>query len=304
MESPRAYSITNEEWVSFLFSDLPEGATPWALSFYDSPKIHRNWFGAAIAVGQKLAAESNGPWMSGFSEASNNYLSVASVRGARRKENFAALHALMVDDVGTKVDQQRLVLPPALKLETSPGNQQWWYALEVPVTDPVIADLLIVGAITALVGSNEDPGMGSIVRYGRMPIGSNTKTGVAVPQRVLEWIPRKVSVEKLAASLKVSLVPPKKPKGKRSAPPKAEGSQNLLPWLLWLEWVKKECADGSASISCPLADHDDDGRTFYWPPSEKWPKGGFYCHHGKCKDRHVSDLKLAVALALAEKGVL
>ena len=55
-------------------------------------------------------------------------------RGATTREDasLARYHFIMVDDVGTKVSEPALV--PTTKVETSPGNYQWCYALTEPLS--------------------------------------------------------------------------------------------------------------------------------------------------------------------------
>ncbi len=86
------------------------------------------------------------PWKPGtdipFSARNNAYVTVASFGKVadggfrRRRDSFKAGHALMVDDVGTKVniDIVKHVKPTAI-VETSPGNEQWWYMLKEPERD-------------------------------------------------------------------------------------------------------------------------------------------------------------------------
>jgi hypothetical protein len=71
----------------------------------------------------------------------NNYFSLAVFQPddagqyRRLKARFHALHAVMLDDIGTKVAMERLTLRPSWLLETSPGNYQAGYLLREPLTD-------------------------------------------------------------------------------------------------------------------------------------------------------------------------
>jgi hypothetical protein len=102
-----------------------------------------------------------GPWQ-GESDLStslpanaNNYFSLAVFRPdeaghfRRRKTRFYALHAVMLDDIGTKVAMERLTIPPSWLLETSPGNHQAGYVLSVPLTDGSAADRLMNAIVDA-----------------------------------------------------------------------------------------------------------------------------------------------------------
>jgi hypothetical protein len=111
----------------------------------------------------------------------NNYYSVSLFRGARRiKADFDGLYVVGVDDVGTKVDAQRvrdLLGPPSYRLETSPGSEHWGYRLAQPITDLKIADDLITRLVDVLLGKlrSEDPGQRGVTRYMRLPTGLNGK---------------------------------------------------------------------------------------------------------------------------------
>lgn len=67
----------------------------------------------------------------------------------RRKANFSALYAVMLDDVGSKVDKERLTLASSWLLETSPGNYQAGYLLDAPLAGGLLADRLINAIIAA-----------------------------------------------------------------------------------------------------------------------------------------------------------
>ena len=105
----------------------------------------------------------------------NAYVTVASFGRAgdgsfrRRTETFAAGRALMVDDVGTKVDPELVKgVPPSVRIETSPGNEQWWYLLDAPERDSARFDGVIRAFISGkLLGA--DPGMSGVTRVGRLP---------------------------------------------------------------------------------------------------------------------------------------
>ena len=122
----------------------------------------------------------NGSAVRNLDPAWNNYFCVSLMDrpGVRRKANFKALHVLVVDDVGPKVDPAKVLNEtgtPTYRLETSPGNEQWGYVLEPPVTDLARAEALIVGTIQLLAGG-KDPGMAGVTRLMRLPGGSNTKS--------------------------------------------------------------------------------------------------------------------------------
>ena len=109
----------------------------------------------------------------------NNYFSLAVFRPdeagqyRRQKARFQALHAVMLDDVGSKVAMERLTLPPSWLLETSPGNCQAGYLLREPLTDGLVADRLMNAIVAAGLC---DPGAnGPRARLARLPVAVNGK---------------------------------------------------------------------------------------------------------------------------------
>jgi hypothetical protein len=123
-------AITNLEFIRVVFGNAPDGAVPWVAGFKEDPyKAGRAWHGGAVANGK----------LPGFIRAdTNNFIAISTFREGidgkchRRKENFAACHLIMVDDVGTKIQPWQIPLEPSYKLETSPGNYQYGYLLASP----------------------------------------------------------------------------------------------------------------------------------------------------------------------------
>jgi hypothetical protein len=162
--------VTNEAFLLEVFGlDLDE-ARPLVVSFKGNPvSVPRSaWFAR--------------PWISGsnleLSAGANNYFSLVVFRPdedgqyRRQKVRFLALHAVMLDDVGSKVAMERLTLPPSWLLETSPGNYQAGYLLREPLRDGLVADRLM----NAIVGAGLcDPGAnGPRARLARLPVAVNS----------------------------------------------------------------------------------------------------------------------------------
>lgn len=98
----------------------------------------------------------------------SNLFSISTVDGKRRKENFKALHCIVVDDVGTKCDK-----PPSEPnwiFETSEGNEQWGYILEEPITHQEAATVM-----TYCVGEYGDGGAKDVVRLMKLPESVHSK---------------------------------------------------------------------------------------------------------------------------------
>ncbi|MDZ4798051.1 MAG: hypothetical protein SGI92_07810, partial [Bryobacteraceae bacterium] len=112
--------VSNEEFLLSVFGELAD-ARPVVVSFVGNP------------ASAPAKVWSGRPWQStpedstGLVAAVNNYFSLAVFRPdeagqiRRQKARFQALYAEMLDGIGTKVALERLTLPPAWLLETSPG---------------------------------------------------------------------------------------------------------------------------------------------------------------------------------------
>ena len=106
----------NAEFLGAIFHALPDGASATVTSFTGNPATTKQW-GNCAPVGQIEA-----PAMS------NNYFCLSShypgndgvVR--RKKVNFAGLHCIMLDDIGSKIPADRVTLAPSWSIESSPGN--------------------------------------------------------------------------------------------------------------------------------------------------------------------------------------
>lgn len=107
----------------------------------------------------------------------NNYFCVSLFHGERRiAAEFKALCVLAVDDVGVKVDTGLLLDrlgTPAWAIETSPGNQQWFWFLR-----PWVTDLAKARALVRLVQGNDAC---DVTRLMRLPEGTNTKASLGKP---------------------------------------------------------------------------------------------------------------------------
>src|SRR5271163_4562764 len=115
-------TITNERFLESLFVDAAPGTYTIVASFPGDPyKSGRSaWFGRPWMPGQRLPH--------GFAHG-NAYLTVSSFipdpetgECRRRKDQFHSQLAVMVDDVGTKVHRDKVLLPASAVIETSPGN--------------------------------------------------------------------------------------------------------------------------------------------------------------------------------------
>ncbi len=177
-----APAITNREFVRLVFGD----AVPWFAAFVHYPVLEgakkAAWKGAPLA----------GAWPRELDNpAANAFVSIGSVRdpaAGRVETNFAALHAVVLDDVGTKIDPATIRLPPSAINQTSQRdgvpNCQYWYFLDAPCTDFATAKRLTDGLVNA---GFSDAGAKGVLRYARLPVGSNSKPeyGQPIPHALL-----------------------------------------------------------------------------------------------------------------------
>jgi P4 family phage/plasmid primase-like protien len=234
----------------------------------------------------------------------NNFMAISTFSpGAdgkvyRRKSRYAACHVLMVDDVGTKVPEHKLALDPSYLLETSPENFQAGYLLIEPVADrDRVERVLNTMVVQGLAVEGKDPGMKGVTRYGRLPVGRNTKAkyierlGAPFVQRLRTWDPeRRYRLEDLIEAYALDL------DAVRGAPSVDPGDDRILQALEARGLVKAplEGKPGAWDITCPWADEHtdraDSGTAYFQAGHNGYTAPGFKCHHGHCESRTIRDL--------------
>jgi len=121
-----------------------------------------------------------------FKRVVNTYYCVSLFNGkGRRKSDFKCLRVIVLDDVGPKLDPQKvtdLLGLPTYRIETSPGNEQWGWRLAAPLEGPGAVDRFATwqrDVLLALLGPGaRDPGHANVTRLVRLPHGWNTKSSV------------------------------------------------------------------------------------------------------------------------------
>ena len=297
-------SICNANFLRALFGAVVAESRPLLVSFEGHPaKVPAAaWSGQAWAGGPRDGTD--------LAAAHNNYFSLATFRPddagqfRRRKDSFVALHAVMLDDVGTKVPMDRLTLPPTWLLETSPGNHQAGYLLNKPLGDGGTADRLMKAIIEAGLC---DPGAGGPrARLARLPVGVNGKLKSRFACRLQQWVPdRRYSVEQLVAGLQIEMRVTGRPKRMTPQPAQRRLVDGDAVWIPRPDenavvvalrargLYKAPLGGGKHDITCPWVDvHTGqvDGGTAYFEPDDIYPIGGFKCQHGHCTGRHVRGL--------------
>jgi hypothetical protein len=299
--------VSNADFIECVFGELIGMERPVAVSFAGNPATVEKgaWYGKPWIVDKtRLAADHN------------NYVSFATFRPddngeyRRQKKYFAALHAVMLDDIGTKVPLDRISLAPSWIIETSKGNYQCGYILSEPLRDAAEADRLFAAIIDAEL---TDPGAnGPCVRLGRLPVAINGKymdeSGEVWQCKPACWQPeRRYSVQEIVDGLQIEL---KETSQQRHAQSRTGGfatdhsqyddvhipradEHPVIAAFKALEWYKEPLGDGKHDVTCPWVqertDQIDHG-TAYFEPSDSYPFGGFSCLHGHCADRNVSAL--------------
>jgi hypothetical protein len=299
--------VTNAEFLEALFADLPDGAAAMLCGFVGDPYAPPEFAWHAR------------PWMHGDAlprnivPSANNYAAVSSFvpdetgRYRRRKAQFARLHAVMIDDVGTKVQVHRLRLDASARVETSPGNFQEYLFVEPSAdsdsreTAETLIEQLVAHGLTA---DGRDPGMKGVTRVGRLPVGTNAKRkyveqlGHPFACRLAAWRPeRRYTVETIARAFGLDLTvrrrePAPLPPG--TALSRVGSFAALMRTIgvagLYLETL----GDGWHAIVCPWVhthtDRAETGSAVREPCDENRWAGGFRCHHGHCDGRRIGDL--------------
>lgn len=198
IETPQ---VSNADFIAAVFPTLPEQAS--------------------AAVCSKVGDPSDGGWRAVPADrlaeplpiTANNFVNCGSFRPdsdglfKARKDNFAATHFLMLDDVGTKVPFARLgKFDPSWATETSPGNHQVGIILDPPITDQVqLAQLLNAIIDASLCDSGAT---GPTTRWARLPQGINGKPkyrsehGEPFQCRLVRWAPdRRYTVSEIVEGL-------------------------------------------------------------------------------------------------------
>lgn len=296
--------ITNKQFLQAMFRDMVPGTAATLHSFTGDPVKDGKWNAMPWRLGKPL------PTLNPFA---NNYVCVSCFHPGpdpktgkdkffRRKVQFATLHAVMIDDLGTKLPMSDLKLKPSCLVETSPGNFQAWLFLEKPLITIASAETLINEMIRAGISAEMDPGMKGVTRVARVPVGANGKAkyrgagGAVWPQAVAEAdLDLRYTPAQIAEAYGLDLTP------RREAPPPAPPRTGidveragLIKWIKLLGLHIEEQRPGYHNITCPwAADHSDKGTTgtYYMEPEALNSfHGGFNCHHGHCMDRDISDL--------------
>lgn len=302
-----APAILNVEFLEALFADIPDDASAAVCGFSGDPNAPPEFAWCAR------------PWRHGMrlpfsiTTCSNNYVAISSFRPdaegkvRRRKDQFARLHTVMVDDINSKISAARIRLPLSAQIETSPANWQGFYFIQPSDGSDTraTAERLIEQMIETGLAAAVDPGMAGVTRYGRLPVGLNAKAkyveqlGRPFRCRLSTWNPeRRYTVEQIADVYRLDLTPPPprqvRPLTDTETAQRVNGFTGLMQ-IITAAGLYLETRDNVMHIIvCPWVDgHTDRAETgtAVMEPSElNRYVGGFKCHHGHCKRRTIADL--------------
>ena len=308
--------VSNDDVLNALFAqiDPDQRAVLCSVAKDPSTAAYGKWHGIPWQPGER--SRLNQTW--------NNYVAISSFKAfdfgdgrvlyRRRKDQFGAMHALMIDDVGTKLSLEVLPqgLVPSLVVETSPGNFQVTYFLDRPLLDQEQAEDGIRQIIQKLTNNGADPGMAGVTRVLRLPEGINGKPkhardGHAWVCNVRVWRPdARTSWDELRREFGIvrhfrNYVEPMDAVMRE----RMRGFNIVKQGLRQLRLIKRE-SRGWIDIRCPWIDeHTDraDSGSAVNPPDQKngW-YGGFKCHHGHCEQRNWGDLEHEIGRRIVENG--
>lgn len=309
LEHPAVSRVTNEVFLEALFADALPGSHTIVCSFLGDPhRVGRPaWAGQPWSPGDKLPY-----WF----QRGNTYVTVSMFEPdpqtgelRRRKANFVSDHSMMVDDIGTKVAAEKLLLAPSALIETSPSNFQSYYFLKMDgaTRDRSLCERLIERMVAAgLTADGKDPGMRGVTRYGRLPVGINAKAkyveqlGRPFAVRCVSFEPHlRYSIAQIAAAWHLDLTvrerTPVIPISAARAKQAASSFPALIHLLELMGMYHQKIGNGPwHDIRCPWVHHHTDradtGTAVAEPSAENNYAGGFQCHHGHCEDRTMRDL--------------
>jgi hypothetical protein len=317
--------IANEQFLEAMFRDAPAGTHTIVTSFHGDPNTagRMAWAGQPWAPGMSLSRgfERGFPLGNTYATVSAFTPDPSTGECRRLKHLFYSLHAVMIDDVGTKVAHTKILLAPSAIIETSPSNEQHYLFIrqDAAARDRATAEHLVDAMIRAgLTADSTDPGMKGVTRYGRLPVGINAKQKyvdqLGHPWRVrcLSFNPgRRYTIEEIADAYRIDLrrpTPRRSPARKRTRAETRNSDKQfaaLLECLQRLGLYHRQCGAGPwHEVTCPWVhehtDQADNGTAVSEPTAENGWNGAFRCHHSHGDRLHIGELRRFITRALIE----
>lgn len=234
----------------------------------------------------------------------NGYVAISSFGRApdgswrRQKALFARLRCIMIDDVGTKVEEALAArVEPTWRVLTSPGNEQWIYVIRDGSTKRERADAVINGLVEqALLPRDErDPGMKGVTRVARVPGFINGKAKYGGDFRV-SWTKRDgplYALDDLIRGYGLELHERRQTIAVR-VDGDAEVARALFTAYITVArkygMIEQDIPNAAQwlRVRCPWeSEHSDSrgGADLRFPAHENQYQGAFKCHHGHCEGR-------------------
>jgi hypothetical protein len=315
-DNTKSLDTSNQDFIAAIFENPREGTAALICSKPGDPE-EGGWRAYPANEVSKHCLDSK-----------NNYFNCSSFRDTgdgdinAKIENFSACHALVLDDIGTKISADELDrFEFSWKLETSPGNFQYGLIFDEPVSDGKKVTSILDTFIKK--GWCDAGASGPMSRWVRLPAGINGKPkykdddGVPFRCQLKEWNPNvRYSTEQMIEVFDLVL---QKETSKRTSedsrfrPNHADMTGGVYfpvsvenPVLARLKETglyKTPLGSGKHDITCPWVDqHTDsiDSGAAYFEPDDNYPKGGFKCMHSHGDKYHISDLLESLELTKDE----
>jgi hypothetical protein len=291
----RNADIGGDEFLARIFAGA-EGSVVIAKPTQDKGYFQRSWCwgdAATLAPGAWY-------WCCSTSKAAAKVNRDGVTTINRRKSDLARTCALVLDDIGTKVETVRveqMLPPPSAIVETSPGNFQWVYILDGGA-DPQEAATALERLAAAEV---TDAGAKDASHVFRLPGSINDKAAVLERNggqpwsaRVTLWAPeRRYILDKIVERVPRNAGPKARRKADADRQHYKSNGVHGLDILQRFNMVLGQGSNGGVNIRCPWSgEHSgetSDSATTYWPP-KSGKKPGFKCMHGHCDGRGIKDL--------------
>lgn len=298
--------ITNDEFISEIFGEPVVNLAPLVCSKAGDPD-KTGWPAEAWPCD---TTDSNKNWYL----APSLFAADATGEYRAKKELAKSIHALMLDDIGTKVDPERLALEPSWRIETSPGNYQAGFIFIEPIID--IARVEKFKQRLLEEGLCDKGATGATARWMRMPDAINGRPKYGSPAfrcKLSHWKPEnKYTLEELESALLTSASPDPKDTTQKIDQDLIThiytphtGINPVIEKLKSKDLYKKPLGNGKHDITCPwVHEHTDqiDNGAAYFEPSDGYPNGGFKCHHSHGAQYRIKSLldHLEIPIGLAK----
>ena len=182
------YQVTNNQFLEVIFSSKASDEYLWINHHAGDPaEYNKNGKGGQFWAGKRIHKFDECPT---DSDKENAYFSVSLLRTqarriARAKQYASQLPIVVLDDANN------IEFTPTYQLETSAGNYQIGLMLDQPIRDVEVGSRLM----NELVRQNRvasDKNGNNVVRYARLPAGSNGKYDPPYRHQMIQWNPERI----------------------------------------------------------------------------------------------------------------